>query len=75
MAEYALALPAVRFSEGAVLVRQAVESIVQNTLDVSVVFLFRTPRVQIQGVRELRVEQDEDAAFVLAAQNISPSSN
>ena len=46
------------------------ESIIQNILDLVVLFRVRvTGRVQIQSVGDLRVQHDEDVAF--AAQNNS----
>ena len=55
---------------------EAGESIIENSLDVVVVFLRVTPRVKIHCVRVLRVQNDEGAVFVSAQNNSNrPSSS
>ena len=66
MTEYQLASPAYFPFDWAFLEGEAGESIIQNTLDVGVVFPRLTPRVEIHGVRLLRVQDDEGAVFVSA---------
>src|SRR5664279_1932858 len=74
--DYHLASPDCLFSEGAMCVGEAGESIFQNSLDVGVVFPRRTPRVEIHDVRMLWVQNYEGAVFVFAQNNSNrPSSS
>src|SRR5664279_767260 len=74
--DYHLASPDCLFSEGTMCVCEAGENIFQNSLDVGVVFPRRTPRVEIHGVRMLRVENNEGAVFVSTQNNSNrPSSS
>jgi hypothetical protein len=47
----------------------ASESMIQNHLDIVVVFPHRTPRVEIRGVRMLHGKNDESAVLVSAQNN------
>ena len=56
-------------------VGEAGDSIIENTLDVGVVYPRHTPRVEIQSVRMLRVQNDEGAVYVSAQNNSNPRIN
>lgn len=67
--EHLHALNGLRLHDLASLCGVAGESIIQNSLDIAVVFLYRPPRVEVGGFRILRRDTDECAGIISAQNN------